>query len=283
MKNLQNSYNLIKEGKGNKEIFIKQARREFPQFITNVENFEQIVSKLKQKSIIVETREITNSVETNWFNIFNKNIQEAKAEEKKTSTEVKDVQASGYDYSDEKNIENVFGEEFLKGYYAEMKDPKNEAKTEEQIKAIVAKNLTKDSLYYVKDGQFGVKGLGYTEAPTTEAKGKYKSSGYGDITEGTIKEERESDKFGAEVVVRNTAGLPDYVIDMIETPMIHLGEWEQDGSIFADLRNSKDEAVRIFYDRLDTYDRKDGESLEEGDSGLNRLQKLIDEILSAKK
>ena len=283
MKNLQNSYNLIKEGKGNKEIFIKQARREFPQFITNVENFEQIVSKLKQKSIIVETREITNSVETNWFNIFNKNIQEAKAEEKKTSTEVKDVQASGYDYSDEKNIENVFGEEFLKGYYTEMKDPKNEAKTEEQIKAIVAKNLTKDSLYYVKDGQFGVKGLGYTEAPTTEAKGKYKSSGYGDITEGTIKEERESDKFGAEVVVRNTAGLPDYVIDMIETPMMHLGEWEQDGSIFADLRNSKDEAVRIFYDRLDTYDRKDGESLEEEDSGLNRLQKLIDEILSAKK
>ena len=50
MKNLQNSYNLIKEGKGNKEIFIKQARREFPQFITNVENFDQIVSKLKQKN-----------------------------------------------------------------------------------------------------------------------------------------------------------------------------------------------------------------------------------------
>ena len=212
MKNLQNSYNLIKEGKGNKEIFIKQARREFPQFITNVENFEQIVSKLKQKSIIVETREITNSVETNWFNVFNKNIQEAKAEEKKTSTEVKDVQASGYDYSDEKNIENVFGEEFLKGYYAEMKDPKNEAKTEEQIKAIVAKNLTKDSLYYVKDGQFGVKGLGYTEAPTTEAEGKYKSSGYGNLKESI-----------------------------------------------------------------------NGESLEEEDSGLNRLQKLIDEILSAKK
>tara|TARA_R110000822_G_scaffold117074_2_gene249119 strand:- start:12 stop:863 length:852 start_codon:yes stop_codon:yes gene_type:complete len=283
MKNLQNSYNLIKEGKGNKEIFIKQARREFPQFITNVENFEQIVSKLKQKSIIVETREITNSVETNWFNIFNKNIQEAKAEEKKTSTEVKDVQASGYDYSDEKNIENVFGEEFLKGYYAEMKDPKNEAKTEEQIKAIVAKNLTKDSLYYVKDGQFGVKGLGYTEAPTTEAKGKYKSSGYGDITEGTIKEERESDKFGAEVVVRNTAGLPDYVIDMIETPMIHLGEWEQDGSIFADLENKDKESVVVFYDRLELYKGEDEESLEEEDSGLKRLQKLIDEILNTKK
>ena len=35
--------------------------------------------------------------------------------------------------------------------------------------------------------------------------------------------------------------------------MIHLGEWEQDGSIFADLRNSKGEAIRIFYDRLENY------------------------------
>jgi hypothetical protein len=33
-----------------------------------------------------------------------------------------------------------------------------------------------------------------------------------------------------------------------------LGAWEQDGSVFADLRNSKDEAVRIFYDRLESYE-----------------------------
>jgi len=184
MKNLQTNYNLIKEGKGNKELFIKQARREFPQYITNVQTFEQIVSKLKERSIIVETREIKTAVDTNWFDVFNKNIQEAKAEEKKTTAEVKDIQAAGFDYSDEKSIDNIFGEEFLKGYYTEMKDPKNEAKTEEQIKAIVAKNLTKDSLYYVKDGQFGVKGLGYTETPTKEAEGKYKSSGYGNLKEG---------------------------------------------------------------------------------------------------
>jgi hypothetical protein len=194
MKNLQNSYNLIKEGKGNKELFIKQARREFPQYITNIQTFEQIVSKLKERSVISETREITTPVEPNWFNIFNKSIQEAKAEEKKTTAEVTDVQAAGYDYSDEKAMDNVFGAEFLKGYYVEMKDPKNEAKTEEQIKAIVAKNLTKDSLYYVKDGQFGIKGLGYVETPTKEAEGKYKSSGYGNLkesmeAENTLEEE----------------------------------------------------------------------------------------------
>jgi hypothetical protein len=277
MKNLQNSYNLIKEGKGNKEIFIKQARREFPQFITNVENFEQIVSKLKQKSIIVETREITNSVETNWFNVFNKNIQEAKAEEKKTSTEVKDVQASGYDYSDEKNIENVFGEEFLKGYYVEMKDPKNEAKTEEQIKAIVAKNLTKDSLYYVKDGQFGVKGLGYTEALTKEAEGKYKSSGYGNLKE-SINEGRGNKEFKIP-----TSSDPNqiYVLSgAIGYFKVKNGEWDSIGLTVPD-GYSREDVITI--KPRSEGEELDGESLEEENSGLNRLQKLIDEILSAKK
>ena len=57
------------------------------------------------------------------------------------------------------------------------------------------------------------------------------------------------------VVVRDTKGLSDDTIAMIEKPMTHLGAWHQDGSVFvADLRNSKDEAVRIFYDRLDSYE-----------------------------
>jgi hypothetical protein len=56
------------------------------------------------------------------------------------------------------------------------------------------------------------------------------------------------------VVVRDTEGLSDDTIAMIEIPMTHLGSWNQDGSVFADLRNSKDEAVRIFYDRLDSYE-----------------------------
>ena len=62
------------------------------------------------------------------------------------------------------------------------------------------------------------------------------------------------EKLGSKVVVRDTEGLSDDTIAMIEKPMTHLGAWEQDGSVFADLRNSKDEAVRIFYDRLDSYE-----------------------------
>ena len=283
MKSLQDNYNLIKEGKGSKELFLKQVRREFPQYISNVNTFNQVTANLKTRGIISETlsSDLTSkNTEPNWFNIFNKNINEAKATEKKVTKEVKDLEEKNFDYKDTANADNLIGAEILTGFYAEMKDPKNLEKTVEEVRAIVIKNLSKDALYYVKDGQFGVKGLGYTEAEQKEAKGKYKASGYGDITEGTIKEERESDKFGAEVVVRNTVGLPDYVIDMIETPMIHLGEWEQDGSIFADLRNSKDEAVRIFYDRLDTYDTKDEEEIDE--EGLMDLEKLIGEVLSSK-
>ena len=92
----------------------------------------------------------------------------------------------------EKNIDNLFGQEFLKGYYTELKDPKNADKDVEELKAIVAKNLAKDINHYVKDGQFGIKGIGYqTEAPglgtPKEPKGKYKSSGYGDLKESVLR------------------------------------------------------------------------------------------------
>jgi hypothetical protein len=62
----------------------------------------------------------------------------------------------------------------------------------QELKDIVFKNLAKDPIYYTKNGQFGVKDLGYvTEAPglgePKEPKGKYKSSGYGDLKEGVEK------------------------------------------------------------------------------------------------
>ena len=44
-----------------------------------------------------------------------------------------------------------------------MKNPKNEKKTVEELKSIVAKNLAKDQLHYVKAGQFGEEGVGYTD------------------------------------------------------------------------------------------------------------------------
>lgn len=51
-KTLQTQYNLIKEGKGNKEVFLKEAKRIFPNYIPNAATFNQAEVILSQKSII---------------------------------------------------------------------------------------------------------------------------------------------------------------------------------------------------------------------------------------
>ena len=182
MKSLQDKYNLIKEGKGNRELFLKEARTMFPNVVTNVLTFDQAIHNLSERGIISETLVfggIAQNKTPDWFKIFNENV---KAELKDTDKEVEEMETKGYDYKDTKNNNNISTAEILTGYYAEMKDPKNADKTETEIKAIVFKNLEKDPLHYVKTGQFGVKDLGYTdEAPglgkPKEVTGKYKSSG----------------------------------------------------------------------------------------------------------
>ena len=193
---LQSQYNLIKEGKGNKAVFLKSAYRLFPDMLSPVNTFEDTVKILKNRSIISEGigGVVTSGKKQDWMSIFNDNMTTLKEEKEKEepSKEVLDNQKHNFDYKDEKNIDNLFGQEFLKGYYTELKDPKNADKDVEELKAIVAKNLAKDNQYYVKDGQFGVKGVGYqTEAPglgtPKEPKGKFKSSGYGDLKESVLR------------------------------------------------------------------------------------------------
>ncbi len=223
-KTLQTQYNLIKEGKGNKEIFLKESKRIFPNYISNIATFDQAENILKQRNIISENKwgiATGKTEKPDWFTIFNDNMneskgddeiaslekeaskykkddvrykelqkkigdlksdkeyalpgskaaekfseslnEEAKAVEKKASKEVTDLEEKNFDYKDKKNIDNIYGEQFLKGYYCEMKNPKNEEKTVEELKSIVAKNLAKDQLHYVKAGQFGEEGVGYTD------------------------------------------------------------------------------------------------------------------------
>jgi hypothetical protein len=201
MKTLQEQYKLIKEGKGQKSTFLKEAKTKFPNLIRNGSSFEEATSILKSKEVINENfvgLQAINSFETKkdpWSDKFSNFLIEekekeskAKAKEKKTTKEVEELETKGYDYKDKKNYDNIYGEEFLNGYYAEMKDPKNSEKTVDELKEIVAKNLSKDALHYVKDGQFGVKELGYTTdhpglGEPKELKGKYKGSGYGDLKE----------------------------------------------------------------------------------------------------
>jgi hypothetical protein len=194
---LQSQYNLIKEGKGNKAVFLKSAYRLFPDMLSPVNTFEDTIKILKNRSIISEGIGglVTTGRKQDWHAIFNENMtayKEVDEKKKEPSKEITDMATRGYDYKDEKNYDNVFGQEFLKGYYTELKDPKNADKHVEELRAIVAKNLAKDINHYVKDGQFGIKGVGYqTEAPglgtPKEPKGKYKSSGYGDLKESVLR------------------------------------------------------------------------------------------------
>ena len=172
MKTLQEQYNLIKEGKGNKNTFMKSARSQFPNLFNNLSNFDTTIRVMKQKQIISEIGiggVATGGVNPyiNWEKFL---AEEAKAEEKKPTKEVTDMETAGFDYKDEKNIDNLYGEAFLQGFYTEMEDPKNEGKDVAELKEIVAKNLAKDKTYYATEAQFGIKGIGYTdEAPGLKA------------------------------------------------------------------------------------------------------------------
>ena len=55
------------------------------------------------------------------------------------------------------------------------------------------------------------------------------------------------------VTVHDLNGLDKETISKIENPMFYLGSLIQDGSIFADLRNSKNDPIRIFHERLKDF------------------------------
>ena len=307
-KTLQQQYTLIKEGKGNKDHFLKSARRVFPEFITPNTDYNTAVHILKGKSILSEGVggiATLNPIKPDWFKIFDTNLKEAIKEEtyalsnqeikekspitnmsiidmynllsyiddidfiqeigiiisrkdwnnrgefaakqkiyreiqkriddqnivndleeeiyrlitasskelneaigvkntkeygdqnefEKIDTETqKTLDNANFDYKDDKNIDNVYGQSFLMGYYTEMKDPKNEGKTVDELKAIVLKNMVKDVNYYHTETSFGVKGIGYTKdvvggGDAVAPKGKYKSSGYGDMPKAKVVKE----------------------------------------------------------------------------------------------
>jgi hypothetical protein len=228
MATLQEHYNQINEGKGNKAQFLKQARELFPQHFNQYSDFNTITNVLKSKQIISESK---INVVTKGFDIYDwKKIlaEEVKAEEKTTSKGVIDTQKHAYDNVDMKNADNINFNEIMKGFYAELKDPKNHDKTGDEIKAMVVKNLAKDILYYTKDGMFGEKGLGFTtEAPglgtPKEPKGKFKSSGYGDLdTEVKIKEPKSNvqDSLGDKEA---ETSMPKKVKEMPTTPQNSAG------------------------------------------------------------
>ena len=205
---LQEQFNLIQEGKGNKKAFLAEAKRNHKDVISNVNTFDQAVDILKNKSIINEhtyyadLQPITQFQPTNRQDFEKKfadflaeqkkeQDEAVKVEEKKTAKTVEEVNDHNFDYKDPKNIDNQIGQEVLNGIYMEVQKNPDISK-DDAIKEVM-KNLAKDKLYYVKEGQFGVEGLGYEELKSEEASGNYKASGYSDKLKAIVKESLASD------------------------------------------------------------------------------------------
>ena len=174
-KTLQEQYNQIKKGKGSKEIFLKEAKRLFPNMIHVASTYNQATEILKQRAVITEHMigvAVASPKKPDWFEIFDKNMniieeEEVKAVSNKVSKEVTDLEEKNYDYKDDKLIDNLNGEEFRLGVNYEMSQVEgtvNDADLGielEKAKKKVAKNLASDPLYYVKNHMFGQQKLGY--------------------------------------------------------------------------------------------------------------------------
>ena len=212
MKTLQEQYNLIKEGKGHKDVFMKEAKRLFPNIVPNAATFNQTAKLLKQRSVISENIfPLMPSAGLNPFTSFDKFInEEAKADEKKTTKEINQAETAGYDYKDPKNLDNQIFDQYIKGLRFEMEqDPElladEPAEAMLKAKEIVLKNLEKDPIYYTKNAAFGIKDLGYTELENgKEPTGKHKSSGYGDLKENKMSKSNDLKELLEEAV----AGIP---------------------------------------------------------------------------
>jgi hypothetical protein len=191
---LQEQYNLIKEGKGHKGIFLTEAKKQFPDMLTNPMGFEEASKMLKTRGVISENYvdlKPINTIEASpklaWENKFAQFLaEEAKAVEKKPDAEVEEIQSHNYDYKDKNNLDNQIGQEVLNGLYFEGRE--NPDKTLDELRKIVEKNLAKDGQYYMKNAAFGVKGLGYQETKMEEVTGKYAASGYSDKLKKMVKE-----------------------------------------------------------------------------------------------
>jgi len=179
-KTLQEQFNLIKEGKGHKGVFLTEAKRMFPNKIRNAATYDEAANKLLHENVI-SLQPVNNFTrhEDSWVTSFKNFIsEEAKAEEKKPSKEVEEAAEKAYNTKDVKETNNQIFDQYLKGLQFESTQAPD--KTLDEIKSIVEKNLEKNPLHYMEEAAFGVKGIGYEQKEVEEVSGKHKESGYSD-------------------------------------------------------------------------------------------------------
>ena len=206
-KTIQEQYNQINKGKGSKELFLKEVKRNYPHMVVNSANYKQAEEILLNRSVITENLAgvVNPTKTTDWFKVFNDNmniIKEAnptnpnryppvriaqtkaskadeavKADSKTVATQVEDIDSHNFDNKPNKdNYDTLNGQEFQLGVKFEMDKVRQTVSDAdlgdaiEKAEKLVAKNLASDPLYYIKNAMFGVDKLGYTdEAPSLTA------------------------------------------------------------------------------------------------------------------
>jgi len=180
-KTLQEQYNLIKEGQGDSTMFLREAKRQFPKLIRNAAGLNETVSKLKSKSIISE-----NYVDLPAMGFEPRKEESWETKFKSFLAEEKSPLDNQYKYDDWKNLDNQLGTEVLRGIRFEAE--KAPEKNINEIKAIVSKNLAKDSLYYTNNHLFGIEGLKPKQEEAQQTTGKFAASGYSEKLTKLVKE-----------------------------------------------------------------------------------------------
>ena len=96
----------------------------------------------------------------------------------KVSDVVENIDSHNYDYDPKvENINNVNAQEVLSGVQLEINY--NKELSLDEAMELAVKNLAKNPLHYVEEGQFGVKGLGYKESKQQQSDGEsYGGSGF---------------------------------------------------------------------------------------------------------
>ena len=197
--------------------------------------FENFLAEGGTLDPIVNTEEKVNTKEED---------DKIKAEAKKVDKTVENIDSHNYDYKSE-NINNVNAQEVLTGVQLEIKY--NKELSLDEAMELAVKNLAKDPLHYVKEGQFGVKGLGYTEAKTQKADGKHAYSGYSEklkdgSTEMQVVKESINESLGQVVTSGNPNSLAAHSGNLIRQMM---AEKEEEKKLPMD--EMEDEGTAVSY------------------------------------
>ena len=201
----------------------------------------------------------------------------------KVSDGVENIESHNYDYKAE-NINNVNAQEVLTGIQCEINY--NKELTLDEAKELAVKNLSKNPLHYVEEGQFGIKGLGYTESKQQQSDGEsYGGSGFseklkdgGDSME-LVKEGKKSvnEAFGQVVTTGNPNSLAAMSGNIIKQMM---AEKEEEKKLPMD--EMEDEGTAVSYSDTNEAAKPDFMDID-GDGDKEESMKQAGKDMKAKK